>query len=85
MVFFEDKTIRNKKTAALLLYTQLEHDKFILQEQQHRLLVFSFFDSLLAFMGFLSSREVPIAVFDKRAFYLLTREQFCVNFMRKID
>ena len=50
MAYFEDKTIRNKKAAALLLYTQLEHDKFILQEQHHLLQVFGFFNVLLAFM-----------------------------------
>ena len=31
------------------------------------------------------SRAVPIAVFDKQAFYLLTQEQFYVGFMRMID
>ena len=31
MRYYEDKTIRKKTTAALLLYTQkLEHDKFIM-------------------------------------------------------
>ena len=40
MAYFEDKTIRKKKkkkkkTAALLFYTQLAHDKLILQEQHH--------------------------------------------------
>ena len=26
-----------------------------------------------------------MTVFDTRAFYLLTQEQFCVSFMRKMD
>ena len=43
MVYFENKTNRKKKTAALLLYTQLEHDKIILQEHHHLLQVFGLF------------------------------------------
>ena len=57
------------KTAALLLYTQLEHDKVILQEQDHLVQVFGLFIYSVVFqaaLGFLSSRAVPIAVFDKR-------------------
>ena len=68
MVYFEDKTNRKKKTAALLLYTQLEHDSIILQEQHHLLQVFGFFIIMLSFKqhsSFLSSRAVPTAVFDK--------------------
>ena len=43
MAYFEDKTISKKETAALLLYTQLEHDnKHIMQEQHHLLKVFGF-------------------------------------------
>ena len=51
MVYFEDKTNRKKKTAALLLYTQLEHDKIIfkLQEQHHLLKVFGLFIIMLSF------------------------------------
>ena len=49
MVYFEDKTNRKKKSAALLLYTQLEHDKFILQEQHHLLQVFGLFIIMLSF------------------------------------
>ena len=49
MVYFEDKTNRKKKTAALLLYTQLEHDKIILQEQRHLLQVFGLFIIMLSF------------------------------------
>ena len=74
MVYFEDKTNRKKKTAALLLYTQLEHDKIILQEQHHLLQVFGLFIIMLSFkqhsVFFLASRAVPTAVFDKRVFYL---------------
>ena len=44
MVYFEDKTNRKKKTAALLLYTQLEHDSIILLLQ-----VFGFFIIMLSF------------------------------------
>ena len=47
--YFEDKTNRKKKTAALLLYTQLEHDKIILQEQHHLLQVFGLFIIMLSF------------------------------------
>ena len=49
MVYFEDKTNRKKKTAALLLYRQLEHDKIILQEQHHLLQVFGLFIIMLSF------------------------------------
>ena len=49
MMYFEDKTNRKKKTAALLLYTQLEHDKIILQEQHHLLHVFGLFIIMLSF------------------------------------
>ena len=49
MVYFEDKTNRKKKTAALLLYTQLEHAKIILQEQHHLLQVFGLFIIMLSF------------------------------------
>ena len=86
MMYFEDKTNRKKKTAALLLYTQLEHYKIILQEQHHLLHVFGLF--IQTALCFLSIRPVPTAVFDKRVFYLhllYTQEQFCVSFMRKID
>ena len=69
MVYFEDKTNRKKKTAALLLYTQLKH----VQEQHHLLQLFGLFIIMLSFKQrscFLSSRAVPTAVFDKRVFYL---------------
>ena len=49
MVHFEDKTNRKKKTAALLLYTQLEHGKIILQDQHHLLQVFGLFIIMLSF------------------------------------
>ena len=50
MAYFEDKTISKKKTAALLLYTQLEHDnKHIMQEQHFILQVFGLFVILLSF------------------------------------
>ena len=48
MVYFEDETNRKKKTAALLLYTQLKHDKIILQEQHHLLQVFGLFIIMLS-------------------------------------
>ena len=48
-MYFKDKTNRKKKTAALLLYTQLEHDKLILQEQHHLLQVFGLFIIMLSF------------------------------------
>ena len=52
MVYFEDKTNMKKQTAALLLYTQLEHDKIILQEQHHLLQVFGlFFQAALCFLS----------------------------------
>ena len=46
MAYFKDK---KKKTAALLLFTQLEHDKFILQEQNYLVHVFGLFIILLSF------------------------------------
>ena len=50
MAYFEDKTISKKTTAALLLYTQLEHDnKHIMQEQRNLLLVFGLFIIMLSF------------------------------------
>ena len=49
MVYFEDKTSRKKKTAALLLNTQLEHDKIILLEQHNLLQVFGLFIIMLSF------------------------------------
>ena len=49
MVYFEDKTNRKKTTAALLLYTQLERDKFILHEQLNLLQVFDLFIIMLSF------------------------------------
>ena len=48
-MYFEDKTNRKKNTAALLLYTQLEHDKIIFQEQHHLLHVFGLFIIMLSF------------------------------------
>ena len=69
MVYFEDKINRKKKTAALLLCTQLEHDQIILQEQHHlrsyRYLVY-YYVVFQAALCFLSSRAVPAAVFDGR-------------------
>ena len=70
MVYFEDKTNRKKKTAALLLYTQLEHDKIILQSLTGIWFVYHYV-VFQAALCFLSSRALPTAVFDKRGFFYL--------------
>ena len=62
MAYFEDKTISNKKTSALvlLLCTQLEHDicnKHIMQEQEDLLQVFVYY-YFKQHPGFFSGRVV---------------------------
>ena len=51
MAYFKDKTISKKKTAALLLYTQLDHNynKHNTQWQHNLLQVFGLFIILLSF------------------------------------
>ena len=91
MACFKDKTIKTTKASTLLLCMQLEHDRHLMHEQHRLLQEFGLFITLnIVFQAapdFLSSnlkKVVPIAVFDKRAFYLLTQEQFCVSFIRKV-
>ena len=84
MVYFEDST------AALLLYTQLEHDKIILQEQHHLLQVFGLFIIMLSFKQhsvFFLVEQYPLQFSTNESYLhlLYTQEQFCVSFMRKID
>ena len=86
MVYFEDKTNRKKKTAALLLYTQLEPDKIILKEQHHLLQVFGLFIIMLSFKQhsvFFLVEQYPLQFSTNESFIYI--EQFCVSFMRKID
>ena len=86
MVYFEDKTNRKKKTAALHLYTQLEHDKIILQEQHHLLQVFGLFIIMLFFKQhsvFFLVKQYQLQFSTNESFIYI--EQFCVSFMRKIE
>ena len=67
MVYFEDKTNRKKKTAALLLYTQLEHAG---ATPSLSIWFVYYYVVSQAALCFLPSRAVPTAVFDKQVFYL---------------
>ena len=71
MVYFEDETNRKKKTAALLLYTQLERDRFILQEQHHLLQVFGLFIIMLSFKqhsAFFLVEQYPLQFWTNESF-----------------
>ena len=65
MEYFEDKTNRKKKTAALLLY----HLAGATPSLTGIWLVY-YYVVFQAALCFLSSIAVPTAVFDKRVFYL---------------
>ena len=72
MVYFEDNTNRKKKTAALLLYTQLEHDNHLSGATPSLTGIWFVYYYVVfqAALCFLSRRAVPTAVFDKQVFYL---------------
>ena len=64
IAYFEDKTISKKKTSALLLYAQMEHDtcnKNIMQEQQDLLHVFVYYD--------VSFKQHPVLLIVPRRYF----------------
>ena len=75
MAYFDEKTIRKKKAAALLQNMQLEHDKKLLQEQHHLLQVFGLFITLsLKQRPFFSDRLTHCRI---RQTSVLTRTVLC--------
>ena len=83
MAYFEDKTISKKKTSALLLYTQIEHDtcnKKIMQEQQYLLHVFVYY--------YVSFKQNPVLLIVPRRYFCGGSYSFislCLRFFCVVD